>query len=174
MLSSALARALSRTFCWVRLLVLLSQIPNGWFQVFQEFFKDGLKPSQAHGGGCNPSPDRSAVGLVLSQVRRAGLQLHSAAATPGDNPPLSPDSSELCDFLAAVNDPPGGYLTTKTMLAWLKDLRAEAHVDMHWQILEGADWEPLPSPKPPTSPFHCCFKATPSPGPAFTCLSVTQ
>lgn len=105
--------------------------------------------------GCNPSPNRSAVGLVLSQVR----QLQSAAATPGDNPPLPPDSNEVCDFSAAVNDPPGGYLTTKTTLAWLKDWRAEAHVNMHWQILVDAGWRPLPSHKCSSSHFHLLLES---------------
>lgn len=160
MLSSASARTLSITFCWVRLLVLLSQIPNGWFQVLQALFKDSLKPSQARGVGCNPLPTDLQSDWFFPRsgelVCSCRVQLPPLGTTPS-----VPRFKWTLWFFSSSKWSPGAYLTTKTTLAWLKDWRAEANVNMHWQILVDAGWEPLPSPKLPTSLFHLLLGSHP-------------
>lgn len=94
-----------------------------------------------------------------------GQMSWSAAADcschPWGQPPSAPRIKWTLWFLTSSKWFPWCYLTTKTTMAWLKDWKAEAHVNMHWQILVDAGSGPLPSPRPPTSHFHLLLESHP-------------
>lgn len=178
-LSCALARALGITFRRVRLLVFLSQIPNVWFQVLQAFFKDSLKPSQAHGCGggvcaCNSSPDQSAVGLVVSQDGQAGRQLQSPAAISGDNSPLPPSQVNFVIFSSSKRSH-WGLFDHQNYAGLAEGLKCRGPRKYALTDSRGCRIRPPPQPQtPPPVGFTRCLEVPPSPGPVFRCLSTPQ
>lgn len=145
-LSCTLARALGITFCWSQAAGFLTPNPKRVVSSTPGIFQ--RQPE------AQPSPQGGVTNVQLGWLSRGtGKPSCSCRVQP---PPqgttlLTPKMKWTLWRLAAVNDPIRGYLTTKTVLAWLKRRgpRKYAFADS-----SRCSIKPPPQPNPTTSRFH--------------------